>query len=113
MIKDLLVRTLSQAVVLEEERPGIEKFSRRALGILAGAAAFVGFTKVVAAQGQCSSECGQVCPGSNQPCTNSCSGGQCWENFETWCCDYRCGPNSGPVCCSVETWSGFPPMHPH
>lgn len=110
MILDFLDRKLAQLAVAEERVPGIDRFSRRALGILAGTVAFAGFSSTVQASG-CTSLCGDVCPGSSIPC-NSCDGVQCWEGSpDGLCCDYRCdgemevggGEMFGlPWCCSVH-----------
>lgn len=104
MIFDFLERKVAQAAVAEERMPGIDRFSRRALGLLAGAVMFAGLSNTVRADG-CTSRCGDVCPGTGIPCL-SCGGSQCWEGFpDGMCCDYQCDMEMPPgqvLCCSEE-----------
>jgi hypothetical protein len=104
VIGDYVRRTLARLSVAEEEYKKIDGFSRRALGILAGAAVFGGLTNVVRAD-PCTSRCGEVCTGTTEMCIDSCGGAPCWEEENGSCCDYYCveQPFLG-VCCSE--WEG-------
>lgn len=101
MFSDFIDRTQAKAIVAVEDSPAVARFTRRSLGLLAGAAAFAGLTKSVEACNGCSPRCDDVCPGYTDPC-NACGGVQCWEgNGAYTCCDYHC-PAYGGQCCSAS-----------
>lgn len=106
MILDFLDRKLAQAAVAEERFPQIDRLSRRALGILAGAVAFAGLSNTVRASG-CTSLCGVVCQSSESIPCNSCDGVQCWEGVpDGMCCDYRCNEMEGGEMLGEESKGG-------
>lgn len=109
MIRNYLHRKLAEASIAGEEYSRIDGFSRRALGMLAGAALFGGLTNVVRAS-PCTSMC-QDPPRCNTnwvSCTDSCGGTNCWESEGGVCCDYECEletfSSSFALCCSE--WEG-------
>ena len=109
MIKDIVNKKLAQIVVTEEDRPGLDRLSRRALGVLAGVATFAGLGQTVKAN-PCTANCSSSLPGCGSidgACSTSCNGYQCWEGGGGYCCDYHCtGTYSPRLCCSIYTQHG-------
>ncbi|HXT68477.1 MAG TPA: hypothetical protein VN700_01885 [Vicinamibacterales bacterium] len=96
-----IVKDRGTEVLLAEARyPALGRFSRRALGILAGFA-LAGRALPAKADGctgpggtgHCNEYVEDACDGSDCGICggyNGCGGEQCWHNGSAWCCDCYC-----------------------